>query len=390
MIADGEVFFDNFIAMKKFWYLCVALTGFSLWSCSKDDPIPNEPGISVKEESLIVVNAGNFTKSNSSLTVWNQENGANQEAFAEANGFKLGDVAQSATVYGDLVWVVVNNSNVVFALDKTTLKEKGRIDNGIVSPRYIHFVSEDKAYVTQMYSDKIAIVDPKSYSVTGYIDVYKTNGSDGSTEEMVQVGDYVYVNQWSYGQSILKIDARTDKEVSAYIVGLEPYSIVKDHDDNIWALCDGGGWAENPIGYEAPTLVELDLNPGTLGKDWDKGRSFELPLGASVSKLCSNGIGTRLYFAVNQYDEEGKNIGGVYMLDLTESYPQFKIVIPAGNRYLYSLTVSPISEEIFVADALDYEQNGVIYHYTSEGILIDKFEAGIIPTSYAWIKKVIK
>ncbi|MDE7409826.1 MAG: glutaminyl-peptide cyclotransferase, partial [Muribaculaceae bacterium] len=346
-----------------------------------------EPGFAAKEESLVVVNSGNFTKSNSSLTVWNQEDGAYREAFVHANGFKLGDVAQSATVHGDLLWVVVNNSNIIFAVDKYTFKEKGRIDSGIISPRYIHFVSDDKAYVTQMYSNKVAIVNPKTFSVMGYIDVSTTKDSDGSTEEMVQVGNYVYINQWSFGQQILKVDVRTDKEVGAYIVGLEPYSIVKDYQDNLWTLCDGGGWAENPIGYEAPSLVELDLHSYKIGSDWDLGRSFELPLGASVSKLCTNGIGTRLYFIVNQYDEEGKNIGGVYMMDISKQYPAFKTVIPADGRNLYSLTVSPNTEDIFVGDVLDYEQNGVIYHYTSEGKLIGQFEAGIIPTSYAWIRK---
>ena len=106
--------------------------------------------------------------------------------------------------------------------------------------------------------------------------------------------------------------------------------------------------------------------------------------------MCTNGIGTRLYFIVNDYNGEGKNVGGVYLLDLTDQYPALKLVVPAGDRYLYSMTVSPISEEIFVADALDYQQNGVIYHYSSEGRLIGKFEAGIIPTAYAWITKVIK
>lgn len=376
--------------MKIFSSLCIVLFSLSLLGCSKNDPEVQNPEVSVKDESLVIVNAGNFTMSNSSITIWNAETGSRNDAFASANGFKLGDVAQSATVHDDLLWIVVNNSNVIFAVDKTTFKEKGRIDSGLVSPRYIHFVSDEKAYVTQMYTNKIAIVNPKNYSVTGYIDVSGSQVNGGSSEEMVQVGDYVYVNIWSYGQSIDKIDAKTDKCVGSYIVGLQPYSIVKDCDDNLWTLCDGGGWSENPIGYEAPSLVELDLHPGTVGSTWEKKRVFELPLGASVSKLCTNGIGTRLYFIVNEYNADGKNVGGVYMLDLTEQYPSCKIVVPAGDRYLYSMTVSPITEQIFVADALDYQQPGSVYRYSSDGRLIGVFDAGIIPTSYAWIIEVKK
>lgn len=389
----GSFFLRNYFTycdMKKICYLCILLSGLGLWGCSKEEPTEKEPGFAADEESLVVVNSGNFTMSNASLTVWNAETGSHSDAFASANGFKLGDVAQSATVHDDLLWIVVNNSNVIFAVDKVTFKEKGRIDSGLVSPRYIHFVSDEKAYVTQMYTDRIAIVNPKTYSVTGYIDVSGSQVNGGSSEEMVQIGDYVYVNLWSYGQSIDKIDTKTDKCVGSYMVGLQPYSIVKDYGENLWTLCDGGGWSGNPIGYEAPSLVELDLYPGTIGSTLEKKRVFELPLGASVSKLCTNGIGTHLYFIVNEYNAEGRNVGGVYMLDLTEQHPSYRIVVPAGERYLYSMTVSPITEQIFVADALDYQQFGSIYRYSSEGRLIGIFDAGIIPTSYAWITKETK
>lgn len=373
------------------WICCfvIGVMGLSLVSCSsKDDPKEPNKGFGSKEQSLVVVNAGNFTRSNSSLTVWDDNSGnVEQNVFASVNGFKLGDLAQSATVHDGRLWVVVNNSNVIFALDTATFKEKGRIDSGIGSPRYIHFVSKDKAYVSQMYSNKIAVVDPMKYKLTGYIDMPTYRPSDGSTEEMVQVGDYVYVTQWSYGKAVVKIDSRTDEVVGAYLVGIQPYSIVKDYKDDLWTLCDGGGWEENPAGYEAPTLVELNLHPTSVGAEWDKDRTLELPKGSNVSKLCTNGIGTRLYFLMNSYDDEGNNTGGVYMLDVTQQYLSLKKIVPAENRTFYSMTVSPNTEEIFVADALDYEQNGVIYHYSAEGRLLGKFEAGIIPTGYAWILK---
>lgn len=368
--------------MKKFVYLSVLLSGLCLGGCSKEEPTEDNPEFDAKDESLVIVNSGNFTFSNSSLTVWNQEEGARQDVFASANGFKLGDVAQSATVNGDLLWIVVNNSNIVFAVDKTTFKEVGRIDEGLTSPRYIHFVSDDKAYVSQMYTDKIAIVDLKTYQVSGYVDIAVAEDSvgQGSTEEMVQIGDFVYVNLWSYDNSIVKIDTRTDKEVARTEVGIQPYSIVKDCDDIIWALCDGGGWPENPAGYEAPSLVHL--NPETMSVIGE----FYFPLGTSVSKLCTNSKNTRLYFICNEYDENGVNIGGVCMFDVKRSAPVISILVPSEGRYLYSMTVSPITEDIFVADALDYQQPGVIYRYADDGKPLGTFDAGIIPTSYAWIR----
>ena len=91
------------------------------------------------------------------------------ELFARANDQKLGDTAQSMTLHDGTLWIVVNTSNVIFAIDPYTFKEKGRI-TGLASPREIFFVSDDKAYVTQMEDGRICIVDPKKYEITGYID----------------------------------------------------------------------------------------------------------------------------------------------------------------------------------------------------------------------------
>ena len=64
----------------------------------------------------------------------------------------------------------MNNSHVIFAIDLNTFKEVGRIEN-LTSPRYIHFLSDEKAYVTQLWDNRIFIINPKKYEITGYIQV---------------------------------------------------------------------------------------------------------------------------------------------------------------------------------------------------------------------------
>lgn len=370
--------------MKKFSFFGLMTLVFVTGGCNSDEG-PNKPGIdppSYSTESLIVVNAGNYTYSNASITLWNKENGATNEVFFKANDFKLGDTAQSATVHGDKTWIVVNNSNVVFAVDSENFKEVGRIDDGLVSPRYIHFVSDDKAYVTQMYTDKIAIVNPKTLKVTGYIEVPIADGSvsDGSTEEMVQIGSFVYVGQWNYGNSIIVIDTKNDKISGEIRVGIQPYSIAKDRENNLWVLCDGGGWDQNPAGYESPTLICLDLSSLTVKK------SLRLPLGDSVSKLAVNGDRSKLYFIQNHYNEDWSCTSQIVEVDARASDNWSSTIVTATDKTFYSLTVSP-SGEIFAADAVDYSQPGTVYIYSGEGRQTSSFKAGVIPTSYAWILK---
>jgi hypothetical protein len=39
---------------------------------------------------------------------------------------------------------------------------------------------------------------------------------------------------------------------------------------------------------------------------------------------------------------------------------------------------------VYVADAIDYVQQGMIYRYSKDRELIDKFYVGIIPGAFCW------
>ena len=143
------------------------------------------------------------------------------------------------TLRGDIGWVVVNNSHVIFAIDTRTFREVGRI-TGFTSPRYIHFLSDEKAYVTQIWDNRIAIVNPRRFEITGYIECPGMTMQNGSTEEMVQQGKYVYVNCWAYQNRILRIDTERDAVDGELQVGIQPTSLALDCHGKLWTITDGG------------------------------------------------------------------------------------------------------------------------------------------------------
>ena len=344
----------------------IALATLLLTSCMKWE-YGNEESFEAASSGLFITNEGNFQYGNASLSFYDPATRTiENEVFYRANGMKLGDVAQSMIVHNGVGWVVVNNSHVVFAIDLNTFREVGRITN-LTSPRYMHFVSDEKAYITQIWDNRITVVNPRTYQITGYIDCPEMTMETGSTEQMVQWGDYVYVNCWSYQNRILKIDTRTDTVVDELEVGIQPTSLVLDRNGKMWTITDGG-YDGSPYGYEAPSLYRIDAETFRVE------REFPFALGDDPSEVQINGAGDRIYW-LNE---------DVWEMDVEAEWLPVRPFLEQRETIYYGLTVDPRSGEVYVADAIDYQQQGMIYRYSPTGELIDEFYVGIIPGAFCW------
>ena len=344
----------------------IVLATLLLTSCMKWE-YGNEESFEASPSGLFITNEGNFQYGNASLSFYDPATRTiENEVFYRANGMKLGDVAQSMTVHNGVGWIVVNNSHVVFAIDLNTFREVGRITN-LTSPRYIHFVSDDKAYITQIWDNRITVVNPRTYQITGYIDCPAMTMETGSTEQMVQWGDYVYVNCWSYQNRILKIDTRTDTVVDELEVGIQPTSLVLDRNGKIWTITDGG-YEDSPYGYEAPSLYRIDAETFRIE------REFPFALGDDPSEVQINGAGDRIYW-LNE---------DVWEMDVEAERLPVRPFLEQRETIYYGLTIDPRSGEVYVADAIDYQQQGMIYRYSPAGELLDEFYVGVIPGAFCW------
>ena len=291
------LFFIRMTMSRTIQRICLFLFCLPVFgSCMKWDYGEMED-FSVSASGLFITNEGNFQYSNATLSYYDPATcEVENEVFYRANGFKLGDVAQSMVIRDGIGWIVVNNSHVIFAIDINTFKEVGRI-TGFTSPRYIHFLSDEKAYVTQIWDYRIFIINPKTYEITGYIECPDMDMESGSTEQMVQYGKYVYVNCWSYQKL--------------------------------------GDW---------PSEVQLNGTRDTLY--WINNDIWRMPVEADRVPV--------------------------------RPFLEFR-----DTKY-YGLTVNPNNGEVYVADAIDYQQQGIVYRYSPQGKLIDEFYVGIIPGAFCW------
>ncbi len=341
-----------------------ALTFFVFAGCMKDDEwTKSHQNTTPLSKGVFIVNEGNFMYGNASLSFYDPATRRTQnDIFYNTNGLPLGDVAQSMKIHNKLGYIVINNSGKVYIIDTSNGKYVSKI-TGLTSPRYIHFVNNEKAYITDLYAGKITIVNPVTCQTTG---VLLTPGH-ASTEQMVQWNDLLFVSCWSFDNTILVIDTRTDQVVDSIKTGKQPGGMVIDKFNKIWTLCDGG-WVKNGTKIRVPMLQQIEPSTRIIEK------SFVLTSDAAPSRLAINGTGDSLLFINN----------GIWKIGVNQTNLSDRPFLTTGKHLYYSLAVDPGTSELYLSDAIDYQQQGVIYRYSSVGARIDSFKTGIIPGSFCF------
>ncbi|MCA1747105.1 MAG: YncE family protein, partial [Bacteroidales bacterium] len=233
------------IVLSPLLLLCNACMDDGAWYEMNDlelryDTLLN--GYVSRQSGLFVVNEGNFMYDNASLSYYMIDSmKLLNDVFYRTNDVPLGDVAQSMVIRDSLGYIVVNNSSKIYVINIHTFLYEGKI-TGLTSPRQMHFVGPEKAYVTDLYARAITVVNPQTTTITGYIDVSNpaSRFNQHSTEQMVQHRNEVFVNCWSYDNKILVIDTERDEVTDSIEVPLQPNSMVLDRFERLWVLCDGG------------------------------------------------------------------------------------------------------------------------------------------------------
>ncbi len=342
--------------------LLLALLLILLNSCMNDDQWIEQQrndSSTLPDKGLFIINEGNFMYGNSSLSLYDPEKKQVQnDLFFSVNALPLGDVAQSMNIHNGLGYIVINNSGKIYIINSSTGKYVGKI-TGLISPRYIHFISDTKAYITDLYAAAISIYNPSTGLITGTI---PTPGHS-STETMIQMGNHLFVSCWSNDNTILVIDTQTDQVINQIQTAAQPSGLVLDRNDKLWVLCGGG----NGIGQTAKLLR---LDPLTLTLE----REFSFNASDKPSRLVIDRQKETLLFLNN----------GIWKMAIDSDHlPDQHFIASKGNLY-YGLTIDPVNSEIYYSDAIDYLQKGIIYRCSFEGARIDSFKTGIIPGAFCF------
>jgi DNA-binding beta-propeller fold protein YncE len=338
----------------------------SLFSCSRlPDPEPELPATFLSSDGVFIINEGNFRLGNGALSFLSYDSAKiYNDIFGKINNRILGDVPNSMAYYGDNTYILVNNSGKIEVVESGTMLSVETIE-GLNSPRQIAFADNSKAYVTSMYSDSLTIIDLYDNSISGYINIRRTS------ESIVVVGQRAFVSEWVGGSEVMVINTLNNRVVDSIEVGPEPESMVVDRFNMVWVLCNGG-WLRN-------NYAEL-VGINSISYDIQKRFTFPDKLNSPTS-LQINGGGDTLY-----YLESGVKTLSVYDAAL----PASSLVPETDGHYFYKLGIDPVSSHIFVTDAIDYQQKGLILQYNSGGLFLSQYQTDILPGQMLFKNKLIK
>ncbi|MBQ6433024.1 MAG: hypothetical protein IJJ94_03640 [Bacteroidaceae bacterium] len=362
---------------------CKLLAALALLAaCSNSDPGTDEEPFDAQGRGVFILCEGNFNAGNASLSFYAPDTRRVENAvFQRANDRRLGDTGQSISLRGSTAYIAVENSGIIWAIDAQTFRVRGQLVAGqtahMTNPRYIHFLSDTKAYATDLYAPYITVFNPQTMAYVASISTEQPSAFGySSTEQMVQYGHEVFTNCWSYSNKLLVVDTRTDALTdSITLTSWQPKSMVLDARGKLWVVTDGGyDTEEDSFGDNIPHLYRIDAATHTVELD----QALDTDEGGV--QLATNPDATVLYLINND----------VYRMDITATHVPVRPFIQAernsrGLRHkLYGIGVDHRSGEIYVADAVDYSQAGVVRRYTSEGELVDEFRVGINPNGFAF------
>ncbi len=348
--------FKNLILVYfSFLILCTA--------CRSDLPRPQGQQVylpTASKNNVYIVNEGMFNNGNGAISHYNILTGeVLEDVYQKVNGKPIGNICQSMCVVDSVGYIVVNNSQKIIIVSLPSFKKVGEINN-LQSPRYFLPINKDKAYVTDLYSNAIAIIDLNTNKKISQIPC------NGSTEELILFNDKVYVTN-TRTDKLYVVDANTNLLEDSIAIGFCSSSIRLDKDNKIWAYCtgdfdkkiNGGLYCIDPATNKVIQRFALTTPLNT----WDR--------------LDINGSKDTLYYMNN----------GIFQLPIAATQLRPVLLIPLAGRNFYGLGIDPINGEVYVADAIDYAQRGMIYRYKTKGSnaeLHASFKASVIPSDFVF------
>ena len=368
--------------MKKYLLgLAVLLMGTAVMtSCDPTEDYP-ETYLQVYSTGAYVVNSGNmYSNIESSLTAIDYASStATQNVFKAANGRPLGNTANDGIVYGNKIYLAVDQSNTIEVIDKKTKQSIKQIKTTDLlgkaegaDPRHI-IADGGKVYFTT-YGGYVAAVDTTNFALQKKWQV-------GSSPEGLVFGNgNIYVANSNYaagGGNISCINLSNDNVETKNIEGVNNPTGIYYAAGLLYVL-------ENPVYGPAPDYVPTGEN-ALRTVNFAEGKSQKVADG-NYAVCVTPGATTRMNVVRPHFYVLNTPYGGtasVSVLAAGSTQPQ-AMTLPEMPVSPCGIFADPLNGHIFVLSYkmgdkgyADYNGNGYVVEYDSTGKKQHEYETGV-------------
>lgn len=333
----------------------------SLIGCSKKENTPIN-----NQDAVMIVNEGNFMWGNASLSLYNKkEKTLTKDIYQSENGIALGDVAQSVFQKDSLLFVVVNNAAKIEVLSSITFKRKWTINIPNSSPRYFCVVNDSIALVSELYANKLWVVNYLSATLVSTIAMEGETGQIQYFDNKIAVLERTKLNG-NFTAQIHILDASNFQTIKKIILPSEPNSFSITADKKLYVLTDKSSSTSLPaklFRYDLVSYANLD--------------TFDFGLSENPKMLRLDALAQSVKWIV------GKKI---YSIALSATKLNSTPVLTLNASNIYAFDIDPSSGDLYVGDALDYTQASQIFRFDKNYQQLDQFKAGINTTQFFVLK----
>ncbi len=336
-----------------------------LWSCKKD---PEQPAIPSSGRRVFMVCEGRYGSGEGALTLYYPDsNRVVPDAYAAANGSKLGDVFQSMIrLRSGSYLLCVNNSDRLIRVDGSSLQRTASLT--LSQPRYALETEPGQVIVTTMYSNKAYWIDAEKMQVTDSIVLPFQN-----PEGIGMANGKLWICPWDTAcRYLYPYDLQSKRlEAPVPLPGAAPQAVVTDKEGMLWVL------SGNKYKGVESWLTRVDPASGTMLRQFRFGS-------ADPVRPVLNTAKDSLYFIEVSYTG-GSPYNGVYRMGIGDgALPADPFIPAAGLQYYWGLGIDPHTEEIYVADPIGFTQQGRVAVYDRGGSLLRSFNTAIGPGQFCF------
>ena len=366
--------------MKKYLLgLAVLLMGTAVMTSCSDDNDGPETYLQEYSTGAYVVNSGNmYNKIESSLTAIDYASStATQNVFKTANGRTLGNTANDGIVYGNKIYLAVDQSNTIEVIDKKTKQSIKQIKTTELlgnaegaEPRHI-IAGGGNVYFTT-YGGYVAAVDTTDFALQKKWQV-------GSCPEgLVIAHGNIYVANSNYGKgggNISCINLSNDNVETKNIEGVNnPTSIY--YASNVLYVLDNQYYDASFNAYGENSLRTVEFAQGTSQKVADGNYAVCVTPGATTRMNV-----VRSYFFVLNAPYGGTPSVSMFAAGTTQPQAMTLSEMPVSPCGIFA---DPLNGHIFVLSYkmgdngyADYNGNGYVVEYDSAGQKQHEYETGV-------------